>query len=104
MWFALPLAWGSASAPRGAAGLAEAVVLATDPAGQLDVLGLDGDALCVDGTEVGVLEEMDEEGLGCLLQRKDGVYLPTERGPRVHLLRHLPDDALITIYQVNREG
>ena len=31
--------------------------LSTDAAGELDVLGHDGDALGVDGSEVGVLEE-----------------------------------------------
>ena len=34
--------------------------LATDAAGELDVLGHDGDALCVDGAEVGVLKEADQ--------------------------------------------
>ena len=47
--------------------------LATDAAGQLDVLGHDGDALGVDGAQVGVLEEGDQVRLGGLLQRKDGL-------------------------------
>jgi hypothetical protein len=34
--------------------------LASDAAGELDVLGHDGDALGVDGAEVGVIEEADE--------------------------------------------
>ena len=34
--------------------------LATDAAGELDVLGHDGDALGVDGAQVGVLEEANE--------------------------------------------
>ena len=42
--------------------------LATETAGELDVLGLDGDALGVDGGEVGVLEEGDEVGLGRLCE------------------------------------
>ena len=42
--------------------------LATETAGELDVLGLDGDALGVDGGEVGVLEERDEVGLGRLCE------------------------------------
>ena len=47
--------------------------LATDAAGQLDVLGHDGDALGVDGAQVGVLKEGDQVRLGGLLQRKDGL-------------------------------
>ncbi len=38
--------------------------LATDAPGQLDVLGHDGDALGVDGCEVGVLKEPNEVRLG----------------------------------------
>ena len=34
--------------------------LSTDAAGQLDVLGHDGDTLGVDGAQVGVLEEADD--------------------------------------------
>jgi len=59
--------------------LAEAVnlprrlgALAADAAGELDVLGHDGDALGVDGAEVGVLEEADQVRLGGLLQGEDG--------------------------------
>ena len=40
--------------------------LATDAAGQLDVLWHDGDTLGVDGAEVGVLEEADNVRLGRL--------------------------------------
>jgi len=46
--------------------------LAADAAGELDVLGHDGDALGVDGAEVGVLEEADKVRLGGLLQGEDG--------------------------------
>ena len=42
--------------------------LSTDPPGQLDVPGHDGDPLGVDGAQVGVLEEADQVGLGSLLQ------------------------------------
>ena len=59
--------------------LAEAVklsrrlgALAADAAGELDVLGHDGDALGVDGAQVGVLEEADQVRLGCLLEGEDG--------------------------------
>ena len=41
--------------------------LSTDPPGELDVLGHDGDPLGVDGAEVGVLEEADQVGLAGLL-------------------------------------
>ena len=37
--------------------------LSTDAAGELDVLGHDGDTLGVDGAQVGVLEETDEVSL-----------------------------------------
>ena len=45
--------------------------LATDAAGELDVLGHDGDALGVDGAEVGVFEQADKICLRCMLQSKD---------------------------------
>ena len=54
--------------------------LAADAAGQLDVLGHDGDALGVDGAEVGVLEEADEVGLRGLLERHDGSALEAQVG------------------------
>ena len=56
--------------------------LATDAAGKLDVLGEDGDALGVDGAEVGVLEETDEVRLSSFLKRQDGVALEAEIGLR----------------------
>jgi hypothetical protein len=37
--------------------------LASESSGELQVLGLDGDSLGVDGSQVGVLEEGDEVGL-----------------------------------------
>jgi hypothetical protein len=52
--------------------------LATEAARKLDVLGLDGDALGVDGAEVGVLEEGDEVGLDRLLESADGGGLEAE--------------------------
>ena len=42
--------------------------LPTDTTSEMDVLGEDGDALGMDGAEVGVLEELDEVGLRRLLQ------------------------------------
>ena len=64
----------------------------TDSAGQLDVLGHDGDALGVDGAEVGILEESDEVGLGRLLQSHDGGALEAEIG--LEVLGDLADEAL----------
>ena len=40
--------------------------LAADAAGQLNVLGHDGNALGVDGAQVGVIEDADDIRLGCL--------------------------------------
>jgi len=54
------------------------VALTTEAAGELDVLGLDGDALGVDGAEVGVLEEGDEVRLDRLLEGADGRRLEAE--------------------------
>uniref|UniRef100_A0ACD5ZS07 Uncharacterized protein n=1 Tax=Avena sativa TaxID=4498 RepID=A0ACD5ZS07_AVESA len=66
--------------------------LPADAAGELDVLGHDGDALGVDGAEVGVLEEADEVCLGGLLQRGDGGALEAEVG--LEVLGDLTDEAL----------
>jgi|UniRef100_A0A804NS01 hypothetical protein len=66
--------------------------LAPDAARELDVLGHDGDALGVDGAEVGVLEEPHEVGLGGLLQRGDSGGLEAEVG--LEILRDLTDEAL----------
>lgn len=57
--------------------------LATQAAGQLDVLGLDGDTLGVDGAQVGVLEQGDEVGLNGLLQGTDGGALEAQVGLEV---------------------
>ena len=57
--------------------------LTTEAAGKLDVLGLDGDALGVDGTKVGVLEEGDQVGLNGLLESTDGRGLEAEVGLEV---------------------
>uniref|UniRef100_A0A8R7PIE1 Uncharacterized protein n=1 Tax=Triticum urartu TaxID=4572 RepID=A0A8R7PIE1_TRIUA len=66
--------------------------LPADAAGELDVLGHDGDALGVDGAEVGVLEEPDEVRLGGLLQRGHGGAL--EAQVRLEVLRDLPHQPL----------
>ncbi|KAJ1375192.1 Histone-fold [Sesbania bispinosa] len=57
--------------------------LSADAAGQLDVLGHDGDTLGVDGAQVGVLKEADQVGLGRLLQGHDGAALESEIGLEV---------------------
>ena len=45
--------------------------LTADSAGELEVLGHDGDTSGVDGGEVGVFEETDEVSLGGLLKGED---------------------------------
>jgi hypothetical protein len=57
--------------------------LATETTGKLDVLGLDGDTLGVDGAQVGVLEEGDEVSLNGLLESTDGGGLEAEIGLEV---------------------
>jgi hypothetical protein len=66
--------------------------LATDPAGQLDVLGHDGDPLGVDGAQVGVLEEADQVSLRGLLQSHDGGGLEAQIG--LEVLGNLADETL----------
>jgi hypothetical protein len=66
--------------------------LTTETAGELDVLGLNGDTLGVDGAQVGVLEERDEVGLDRLLESADGGRLETEI--RLEVLGNLTDKAL----------
>jgi len=46
--------------------------LSTEATGKLDVLGLDGDTLGVDGAQVGILKQGDEVGLYRLLKSTDG--------------------------------
>ena len=57
---------------------ANLVSLASETAGQLNILGLDGDTLGVDGAEVGILEERDEVRLDRLLESTDGRRLESE--------------------------
>ena len=52
--------------------------LSTDTAGELDVLGHDGDTLGVDGAQVGVLKQTDEVSLAGLLEGHDGRALEAE--------------------------
>ena len=64
----------------------------TDSAGQLDVLGHNGDTLGVDGAKVGVLEETDEVSLRGLLKGHDGRALEAEVG--LEVLSDLTDKTL----------
>ncbi|OIW22072.1 hypothetical protein TanjilG_02635 [Lupinus angustifolius] len=66
--------------------------LSADAAGKLDVLGHDGDALGVDGAQVGVLKETNQVGLGRLLQGHDGAGLESQIGFEV--LRNFSNKAL----------
>ena len=66
--------------------------LSTDAAGQLDVLGHDGDTLGVDGAQVGVFEERDQVRLRCFLKGKDSGSLEAEVSFEV--LGNFPDQAL----------
>jgi len=57
--------------------------LATDAAGQLDVLGHDGHTLGVDGSQVGVLKQAHQVGLSSLLQGQDCTALEAQVGLEV---------------------
>jgi hypothetical protein len=66
--------------------------LATDSAGQLDILRHDGDTLGVDGAQVGVLEQADKVGLSGLLKGEHSGSLEAEIG--LEILSNLTDKAL----------
>jgi hypothetical protein len=66
--------------------------LTTETAGELDILGLDGDTLGVDSAQVGVLEEGHEVGLDGLLESADGRGLEAEVG--LEVLCNLTDKTL----------
>ena len=66
--------------------------LATDPPGQLDILGHDGDPLGVDGAEVGVLKETNQVGLASLLESHHSRALEPQVG--LEILGNLTDEAL----------
>mmetsp|Transcript_47384 Transcript_47384/g.135594 ORF Transcript_47384/g.135594 Transcript_47384/m.135594 type:complete len:232 (-) Transcript_47384:58-753(-) len=66
--------------------------LAPQAARKLQVLWHDGDALGVDGAEVGVLEQADQVRLCRLLQGQHGLRLKLE--VRLEVLRNLADEAL----------
>ena len=66
--------------------------LSTDAAGELDVLGHDGHTLGVDGSQVGVLEQTNQVGLGSLLEGKHGRALEPQVG--LEVLGNLTNQAL----------
>ena len=66
--------------------------LPANAAGKLDVLGHDGDAFGVDGTQVGVLEEPHQVGLARLLQRHHRRALEAQVG--LEVLRDLAHQPL----------
>jgi len=66
--------------------------LSTDATGQLNVLGHDGNALGVDGAEVGILEEANQVRLRRLLQGHHGRRL--EAQIRLEVLGDLANETL----------
>ena len=61
--------------------LTQIVVLgafATDTTSQLDILGHDGNTLCVDGTQVGIFEKTHQVRFGGFLEGQDGRSLESE--------------------------
>ena len=52
--------------------------LSSDPPGQLDILGHDGNSLGVDGTKVGVLEYSNHVSLSGLLKGEKSLRLEAE--------------------------
>ena len=64
----------------------------TDAAGQLDVLGHDGDTFGVDGAQVGVFEEADKVGFRGFLKGKNGRPLESKVG--LEVLGDLSDKSL----------
>ena len=68
---------------------ASLVALTAEAAGKLDVLGLDGDTLGVDGAQVGVLKEGDEISFGSLLEGHDCGRLEAEVGLEIRERKEL---------------
>jgi hypothetical protein len=66
--------------------------LTTQTASECEVLGLDGNPLSVDSSQVSVLEEGDQVSLAGLLQRQDGRRLEAEVG--LEILSDFTDKAL----------
>lgn len=66
--------------------------LSTETTGQLNVLGLDGNTLCVNGSQVRVLEKTSEVSLRSLLQSTNGRGLEAEIS--LEVLSNLTDETL----------
>ena len=66
--------------------------LSTDAGGELDIHGEDGDALGVDGAEIGILKETNQVGLGSLLESQNGGRQEAE--VRLEILGNLAHKAL----------
>jgi hypothetical protein len=68
------------------------ISFSTNSASQLDVLWCDGDTLGMVGSQVGVLEKIDQVGLTSLLEGKDSRALEAEIG--LDVLTYFADQAL----------
>ena len=68
------------------------LTLSTKAASELDVLGLDGNPLGVDGSQVCVFKETDKVSLSSFLQSTDGARLEPEIS--LEVLGNLPDQTL----------
>jgi len=66
--------------------------LATESASQSEILGLDGNTLGMDGSQVSVLEERHEVSLSSLLESHDGRGLETQVG--LEILSDLTNETL----------
>ena len=66
--------------------------LAAETTGELNVLGLDGDTLGVDGAKVGIFKEGDEVGFDRFLEGTDGGGLEAE--VRLEVLGDFTDQTL----------
>ena len=64
----------------------------TDSPGELNILGHDGNSLCVDSAQVGVLKETNQVGLTSLLQSHDSARLESEVS--LEVLGNFPDKTL----------
>jgi histone H3 len=64
----------------------------SDSASELDILGHDGDTLCVDGAQVGIFEKTYEISLASLLESHDCGALETQVG--LEVLCDFTDQAL----------
>ena len=74
----------------------------SDTTSKLNVLGHDGDALGVDGAQVGVLKQADQVALAGFLQGHDGSALESEIGLEVlGNLSHKPLEGKLSDQQLS---